>query len=47
MVDYIIYVINFCVTVEGRVTISPPEVALVCDGGQLELNCIITGSVLE
>ena len=24
-----------------------PEVAPVCDGGQLELNCTITGSLLE
>ena len=28
-------------------TITPPEVASVCDGGQLELNCTIAGSVLE
>ena len=37
----------YCVSVEGRVTISPPEVAPLCDGGQLELNCTITGSRLE
>ena len=35
------------VIVEGRVTISPHGMALVCDGGQLELNCTTTGSVLE
>ena len=39
--------IDRCITVKGRVTISPPEVASVCDGGQLELKCIITESVLE
>ena len=32
---------------KGRVTITPPEVAPVCGGGQLELNCTTTGSVLE
>ena len=34
-------------TVEGRVTTTLPEVATVCNGSQLELNCTITGSVLE
>ena len=34
-------------TVEGRVRISPSEVAPVCDGGQLEFNCTIIGSTLE
>jgi desulfoferrodoxin (superoxide reductase-like protein) len=33
--------------VEGRVTTALPEVATVCNGSQLELNCTITGSVLE
>ena len=28
-------------------TITPPEVAPACDGGQLELNCTTTGSLLE
>ena len=35
------------VTVEGRVTTTLPEVATVCNGSQLELNCTITGSALE
>ena len=34
-------------TVEGRVTTTLPEVATVCNGSQLELNCTITGSLLE
>ena len=34
-------------TVEGRVTTTLPEVATVCNGSQLELNCTITGSGLE
>ena len=34
-------------TVEGRVTTALPEVATVCNGSQLELNCTITGSALE
>ena len=34
-------------TVEGRVTTTLPEVAAVCNGSNLELNCTITGSVLE
>ena len=34
-------------TVEGRVTTTLPEVATVCNGSQLELNCTITGSNLE
>ena len=34
-------------TVEGRVTTTLPEVATVCNGSQLELNCTITGSILE
>ena len=34
-------------TVEGRVTTTLPEVATVCNGSQLELNCTITGSFLE
>ena len=33
------------VTVEGRVTAPLPEVSPVCDGGQLQLNCTITGSM--
>ena len=37
----------YCVSVKGRVVISPPEVAPVCDGGQLELNCTTMGSVLK
>ena len=28
-------------------TITPPEVTPACDGRQLELNCNITGSLLE
>ena len=32
---------------EGRLTISPPELAPVCEGDQLELNCTVTGSVIE
>ena len=35
------------VTVEGRVTAPLPEVSPACDGGQLELNCTITGSALQ
>ena len=35
------------VTVEGRVTTTLPEVATVCTGSQLELNCTIIGSILE
>ena len=35
------------VTVEGRVTTTLPEVAAVCNGSQLELNCTIIGSILE
>ena len=35
------------VTVEGRVTTPLPKVSPVCDGGQLELNCTIIGSLLE
>ena len=38
-------VYNTC-TVEGRVTTTLPEVATVCNGSQLELNCTITGRVL-
>ena len=34
-------------TVEGRVTTTLPEVAAVCNGNQLELNCTITGSLLQ
>ena len=34
-------------TVEGRVITTLPEVATVCSGSQLELNCTITGSILE
>ena len=34
-------------TVEGRVTTTLPEVATVCNGSQLELNCTITGNGLE
>ena len=33
--------------VERRVTVPLPEVASVCDGGQLELNCTISGSFVE
>jgi glutaminase len=33
--------------VEGRVTTALPEVATVCNGSQLELNCTITGSGLQ
>ena len=32
---------------KGRVTTTLPEVAIVCNGSQLELNCTITGSILE
>ena len=31
----------------GTVTLSPPGVALVCSGGQLELVCTTAGSFLE
>ena len=34
-------------TVEGRVATTLPEVATVCNGSQLELNCTIIGSILE
>ena len=40
-------VLNITRTVEGRVTTTLPEVATVCNGSQLELNCTITGSFLE
>jgi hypothetical protein len=33
--------------VEGRVITALPEVASVCNGSQLELNCTITGSGLQ
>jgi hypothetical protein len=33
--------------VEGRVTTALPEVATVCNGSQLELNCTITGRALK
>lgn len=31
----------------GAVTISPPGMALVCNGDQLELTCNVTGMFLE
>ena len=37
----------FNIIVEGRVTMPLPEVSPVCDGGQLQLNCTITESLLE
>jgi hypothetical protein len=37
----------YSIIVEGRVISTLPEVASVCNGSQLELNCTITGSVLE
>ena len=38
---------KFILLVEGRVTTPLPDVSPVCDGGQLELNCTITGSILQ
>ena len=42
-----IYYAMFNIVVEGRVTTPLPEVSPVCDGGHLQLNCTITGSLLE
>ena len=33
--------------ITGEVTLSPSGTALVCDGGQLELTCTVTGRILE
>lgn len=40
----IILLLSYCI---GAVTISPPGIALVCSGDQLELICNIPGMLLE
>ena len=41
------FVMSYIILVEGRVIMPLTEVSLVCEGGQLELNCTITGSLLQ
>ena len=33
--------------IKGRVTMSLPDVSPACNGGQLELNCTIIGSIVQ